>query len=88
MFFGFVHEFFKAFGKLFFDVIDLSLVVSVKFFLFQVECVALEDELLESVEDVFLDETKVTGQLLMMDVFLDFVVEANSLDGLKGTKFL
>jgi hypothetical protein len=83
-----VHEFFEPAGEALVDFLDFLTVVLVEAFLLEVEFVALEDELFEAVEDVLLDEAEVAGEFLVVDVLLDFVVEADPLAQPTLTKFL
>ena len=82
------HELLKSLREFFLYFFHSLLVVPVEPLFLQVQLVPLQNELLQAVKNILLNKPEVTGQLLMMNVFLNLEVKANSLSLNKCTKFL
>jgi uncharacterized membrane protein required for colicin V production len=83
-----VHELLKSLREFFLYFFHSLLVVPVEPLLLQVQLVPLQNELLQAVKNILLNQPEITGQLLVMDVFLNLKVKADSLSLNKCTKFL
>ena len=81
-----IHELFESFCKLLLYIFHLSLVLKMKFFLFQIELISPYDKLLQSIEHILLYEPEIIIEFLPMNVVLDLIVKTNSLQSYKQYK--
>lgn len=75
-----VHELLEAFGKFFLNFIHLDLIVKMQPFLFNIQLISLHDKIFQRVKDILLNEPKIVIEFLAVNVVLNLIVKAYSLN--------
>lgn len=75
-----VHKFFKSFSKLLLYIFHFDLILKMKLLLLQIELISPDNKLLQSIENVLLDQPQIIVEFFPMYVVLDLIVETYPLN--------